>query len=220
MLFPRALALVPLLALASGLSCARAQGGHGDAARLAQAQAALTDASGAADVRGGNAFSLRLYQALAKQPGNLFVSPLSVRVALAMAAGGAQGKTLAEMAAALGLEGEGDAPHAALGALLSDLAAASGPGHELVLANRLWGQQGYGFLPAFLGLADTFYGGGFSPADFKRQAEQERTRINAWVAEQTRTRIQELLPRGSLDDQTRLVLTNAVWFKGEWQTRF
>jgi serine protease inhibitor len=93
--------------------------------------------------------------------------------------------------------------------------------YELRVANALWAEKTYPFAPAYLETIHKFYKtGGAFPADFKGNPEGERQKINAWVEEQTKGRIRNLIPPGSIDDLTRLVLTNAIYFKGEWAAPF
>jgi serpin B len=92
-------------------------------------------------------------------------------------------------------------------------------GFQLRIANRLWGQQGFQFLPAFLDVIRTNFGADLGVVDFK-QAEAARKTINAWIAQQTDDKIQDLIAAGVLDEQTRLVLTNAIYFKARWTHEF
>ena len=88
------------------------------------------------------------------------------------------------------------------------------------VANRLWGQEGFDFRPEFLATTRESYGAELAQVDFARQAEPARRRINAWVEEQTQGKITDLIPPGVLDAMTRLVLTNAIYFKGDWAEPF
>ena len=93
--------------------------------------------------------------------------------------------------------------------------------YELRVANTLWGEKTYPFQPSYLETIHRFYrSGGAFPANFKGNAEGERQKINAWVEDQTNKRIRDLIPPGCLDEQTRLVLTNAIYFKGQWSEPF
>jgi len=106
---------------------------------------------------------------------------------------------------------------------MSEVIGATKPGaggYELVTANALWGQQGYDFLPDFVSLTQKYYGAGFNAVDFKNQTESARLTINSWVSEQTKQKINDLLAPGVLTDLTRLVLTNAIYFKGNWAVQF
>ena len=93
------------------------------------------------------------------------------------------------------------------------------PGYQLSVANALWGQEGYKFLDPFLHITQTHYDGGLRPVNFGA-SEAARKRINTWVEEQTHGKIQDLIPKGLLDSLTRLVLTNAIYFKGDWLSQF
>ena len=93
-------------------------------------------------------------------------------------------------------------------------------GYQLKVANALWGQQGYTFLDDFLKLTKDNYGAGFNTVDFKGATEEARQTINSWVEQQTENKIKDLIAPGVLKPETRLVLTNAIYFKGDWQTPF
>jgi serpin B len=179
----------------------------------------LTDADQAVVVEGNNAFAVALYHQLSHQAGNLFFSPESISTALAMAYAGARGSTASEMAKALHFTVPPGQLHPAMGALLRDLNATH-TDYQLNVANALWTQQGYTFLDQFLNLLKTDYGAGLQQVDFKGAPEAARSTINQWVEQKTQDKIKDLLARGSLRPDTRLVLTNAIYFKGNWQTQF
>jgi serpin B len=109
--------------------------------------------------------------------------------------------------------------HPAMGALLSDLNAPH-DGYQLRVADALWAQQGNTFLDDFLELMKDDYGAGFNQVDFKDATEAARLTINQWVGQKTDDKIKDILQPGVLTPQTRLVLTNAIYFKGTWQTQF
>ena len=166
-----------------------------------------------------NHFALDLYARLREQPGNLFFSPASISTALAMTLGGAAGRTEQEMLNVLRLRLEDERRlHQAFGAL-GRMLDGSGKGYQLSMANRLWGQKTYPFHPEYLELTRERYGAPLSQLDFAR-GEQARQTINEWVSEQTNGRIKDLIPPGLLNAMTRLVLTNAIYFKGAWQDEF
>jgi serpin B len=105
--------------------------------------------------------------------------------------------------------------HSAYGALQQQLRQAQNTrGLELNIANTLWAQQGHPFLPDFSKICRSEYQASLDQADFRTGADGARTQINKWVAAQTKNKIQDTLPAGSLDDRTRLVLVNAIYFKG------
>jgi serpin B len=166
-----------------------------------------------------NAFAIDLYGQLRKQDGNLFFSPESISTALAMAYAGARGSTASEMAATLHFTLPPDRLHPAMGALLGNLNGAH-TGYQLRVADALWAQKDYAFLDDFLKLTASNYGAGFHPVDFKAAPDAVRLTINQWVEKQTDDKIKDLLPPRSVSSATRLVLTNAIYFKGDWQTQF
>jgi serpin B len=169
--------------------------------------------------RANNAFAVDLYGQVRDQPGNLFLSPYSVSTALAMTAAGARGETAAQMRKVLHLSLADDRLHPALAALSRALrGAGKDPGYELHVANALWGQKGFAFRDAFLELNQDSYGAGLEQVDFGKGEEARKT-INGWVKKQTRDKVPELL-QGELTADTRLVLTNAIYFKGAWVKRF
>jgi serpin B len=221
-----------ILALLAACSAPAANGG-GAQQSLAQsdkprdanpnvAPSALTQL--AADNR---AFAFNLYQQLRGASGNLFYSPHSISVALAMTYGGAAGSTAQQMAQALHFNLPATSLHPAFNALQLALASREKDPNDpkqtdfrLSVVNALWGQTGYNFLPAYLDLLATNYGAGMRMLDFKSDPEAGRKVINDWVASQTANKIQDLIPPSALDNATRLVLTNAIYFNAQWMTQF
>jgi len=173
----------------------------------------------AALAAGNNAFAIDLYGQLRKQDGNLFFSPESISTAFAMAYVGARGTTASEMATTLHFTLPPEQLHPAMGALLTSLNAEHA-GYKLRVADALWAEKDYTFLDDFVKLTASDYGAGFNRVDFKGAPEQVRATINQWVEQKTEDKIKDLLPPGSLTPATRLVLTNAIYFKGDWQTKF
>ncbi|UCC97649.1 MAG: serpin family protein [Phycisphaerales bacterium] len=193
-----------------------------------------TEAAKPSIVEANNRFALELYVRLRSQGGNLFFSPYSVSTALAMTHAGARGRTASQMAQVLHFPTEANdtsevAPvvldrrqfASAFGEIIKDLNnRGQKGGYTLTVANALWGQKEYGFLREFLELIDSSYGGRLNEVDFIGAAEASRKTINAWVEKQTKEKIRNLIPRGLLDSMTRLVLTNAIYFKGNWARQF
>jgi serpin B len=169
-------------------------------------------------------FAVDLYKALGTARSNLVFSPASISIALAMTYAGAGTTTATEMATTLHFTMPPDRLHPAFDAL--DLALTTPPAGSdpnafaLTIANTTWGQRGFSFLPTYLDLLAQDYGGGLRTVDFAAAPEPSRTAINAWVSEQTDRRISQLLPAGSIDSSTRLVLTDAVYFHGDWRKPF
>ena len=176
---------------------------------------------GAALVKGNSEFALDLYARLRARDGNLFFSSYSISNALAMTYAGARGPTATQMAAALRFPMDGDRLHQSFAKVNRDVnAAGSKGGAELLVANALWTQTGLATLPAFQATVKDLYGAGLTPLDFKRAPEKARITINAWVEQQTRDRIKDVIPEGVLKSDTRVVLTNAIYFKGKWKYAF
>ena len=179
--------------------------------------------SGAADqaeaVAGSNGFASEIYRQLRSRPGNLFFSPESISTAFAMAYAGARGETAAEMARVFHYTLPPDRLHPAMGTLLADMNAPH-PDFELHVSDALWAQKDVNFLETYLKQVESAYGAGFHPVDFKVAPDAVRGTINRWVEQQTKDKIKDLLPPGSVNSGTRLVLTNAIYFKGSWVDPF
>ncbi|MFH2019298.1 MAG: serpin family protein, partial [bacterium] len=170
-------------------------------------------------VTGNNKFALDIYAQLRNQEGNLFFSPYSISTALSMTYAGARGETETQMAKTLHFNLEQKRLHPAFAQLVRNLIAEK-KGYQLNIANALWGQKGYGFLELFLQITSQNYGAGLHEIDFAGNTEDARKTINDWVEKQTQDKIKELLKPGVLDSLTRLVLTNAIYFKGNWVSQF
>jgi len=204
--------LLRVMPLFCGLSIA-VQAGVGFAAGAEAPQSAVAT--------GNNALALDLYARLRGEKGNLFFSPYSISSALAMTCAGARGDTAAQMAKALHFDLEPEKLHAAFGRLTSELNEVGKKlDFELRVANALWVQQGYRLLADFLDLTKSAYGALPHDVDFAKATEAARQTINRWVEEQTKDKIQNLIPPGTLSAAARLVLTNAIYFKGRWASEF
>jgi serpin B len=178
-------------------------------------------------VDGNSEFAFDLYQALSEKEGNLFYSPYSISLALAMTYAGARGETEQQMADTLHFMLSQDRLHPAFNALDLELASrgegAEGKdeeGFRLNIVNAIWGQQDYKFLDEFLDALAENYGAGLRLLDFINAPEQSRITINDWVSDQTEGRIKDLIPQGVIDAMTRLVLTNAIYFNAAWLNPF
>jgi len=178
-------------------------------------------------VEGNSAFAFELYQALKGEEGNLFYSPYSISVALAMTYTGARNETAEQMADTLQFMLEQERLHPAFNWLDAELAkrgegaeGKDGEGFRLNIVNAIWGQKDYSFLSAFLDVLAENYGAGLRILDFINETEQSRVAINKWVSDQTEGRIEDLIPQGAIDALTRLVLTNAIYFNAAWEYPF
>lgn len=178
-------------------------------------------------VHGNSAFAFDLYKALSAKDGNLFYSPYSISLALAMTYAGARSETEQQMANTLHFILPQDRLHPAFNALDQELASrgqgAKGTdekGFRLNVANAIWGQQDYRFLGDFLDVLAENYGAGLRLLDFSKVPEECRITINNWVSDQTEGKIKDLIPQGVIDELTRLVLTNAIYFNAAWLNPF
>jgi serpin B len=171
-------------------------------------------------VRGNTEFALALYQKVRTVEGNLFFSPYSISTALAMAYAGARGNTETQMAQALHFVLKQEQLHPAFAFLEAKLRDLQREGHiQLRVANALWPQKGYALQDEFLALSNLCYGALVTGVDYRDVGTACAT-INAWVEEKTEGKIQDMIPSGLLDAMTRLVLVNAIYFKGNWASQF
>jgi serpin B len=178
-------------------------------------------------VNGNNTFAFDLHRQIRSGSENLFFSPYSISIALAMTYAGARDETAHEMAGAMQFYLPNDSLHPAFNYLDQQLAARGegaqgkdGEGFRLNVVNAIWGQKGYAFRSEYLDVLARNYGAGLRILDFENQPEPSRVTINDWVEEQTESRIKDLIPQGAIDSLTRLVLTNAVYFNAAWQSQF
>ena len=173
-------------------------------------------------------FALDLYQQLETMDGNLFYSPYSISSALAMTYAGAEAKTAEEMAAVFHFVMEEDRLHPAFNTLdqyLEGLAKQEIPDDlgevfQLNITNAIWGQKDFHFESDFLDTLATNYGAGLRLLDYIQAPEESRVTINDWVSDQTEERVQDLIPQGAINSDTRLVLSNAIYFKATWLESF
>ncbi len=178
-------------------------------------------------VGGNSTFAFDLYQTLKDADGNLFYSPYSISLALAMTYAGARGETAQQMANTLHYTLSQNLLHPAFNSLDIELShrgqGAKGKdekGFRLNIVNAIWGQKGFKFLAPFLDILAENYGAGLRPLNFSSAPEDSRVKINDWVSDQTENRIKNLIPQGAITPLTLLVLTNAIYFNAAWQYPF
>jgi serpin B len=178
-------------------------------------------------VEGNSAFAFELYQALREQDGNLFYSPYSISLALAMTYAGARNETAEQMADTLQFLLDQNSLHPAFNWLDAELAGRGegakgkdGEEFKLIIVNAIWGQKDYVFLSSFLDVLAENYGAGLRLLDFITETEKSRVTINDWASYQTEGRIKDLIPPGVVNELTRLVLTNAIYFNAAWEYSF
>jgi len=160
--------------------------------------------------------------------GNIFISPHSISIALAMTYAGAAGNTASQMRTAMSFDLDDAALHEAFNSL--DLALdergsesvdePTGDAFELSVVNAAWGQTGYQFVQAYLDTLAQNYGAGMWLLDFLNDPDGSRVSINDWVADESHDRIVDLLPEGAISAATSLVLTNVIYFKASWLKKF
>lgn len=169
-----------------------------------------------------NAFALDLYGRLAAaEDGNFFVSPYSISAAMALPMLGAGGQTSAEIRAAMHYPEFDSQLHTGMGRLEKSIDSRAVPDTlDLSTANALWAAKSLEISRRYLAHLDRFYGAGLERAGFRSDPETERVRINSWVEDQTRGRIRDLFPAGTITPETRLVVANAIYFKGLWAMPF
>ncbi|KAF1372808.1 hypothetical protein PFLUV_G00253710 [Perca fluviatilis] len=171
--------------------------------------------------KANNTFSLALLKKFGDddKTENIFYSPFSISSALAMVMLGARGNTATQMSECLKTKDCQDDVHVSFAQLLSELNKAGAP-YALSVANRLYGEQSYQFVEDFLGKTKKHYNAELETVDFKAGSEAARLNINSWVQKQTQDKIKDLLGKGVVDSLTRLVLVNAIYFKGNWNRQF
>ncbi|MEX0712623.1 MAG: serpin family protein [Pirellulales bacterium] len=168
-----------------------------------------------------NRFALDLYGEMAKrEQGNLFFSPLSISTGLAMAYAGAGGRTRSEIADVLHLSAPEPELHRSFAALRRDVHSPDAASWRLLLANRIFAQHDYDFHPEFFDLLAGHYQAEPARVDFAADTAGARRQINAWVREQTRGKIKDLVPDDVLSGSTRMVLTMAIYFASDWDHQF
>ncbi len=181
------------------------------------AQPELPNASAA-----NNAFAFDLLKKImATDKGkNILLSPYSISTALTMAYAGTRGSTAEEMAAVLHYAASGENVHEAFHILTRSIEESTREGCQLHVANALWGQQDYRFRKEFLDLIARYYSGGFNEVDFIGKPEKSIETINDWVMKNTAGKITKLVGAGNIDTDIKLLLTNAIYFKGDWASQF
>jgi serpin B len=178
-------------------------------------------------VSGNTEFAFDLYQSVRDQENNLFFSPFSISLALAMAYAGAEGKTREQMASVLHYRLPPEDLHPTFNGLDLMLIKRGdqvdpelGTGFQLNIANSTWAQRDHHFLQEYLDLLAENYGAGVRLTDFVNASDEARRAINEWVSDETQGKIEDLIPPGAIDTLTRLVLANAIYFKASWLNTF
>lgn len=189
-------------------------------------QPQLADDSGAtpegiiSQIDASNQFALEFYSNIRdSEDGNIFYSPYSISTALSMTYEGAKGETADEIQSVFHFS-ENDSERRSSAAAIYNQLNQWGSEYQLNTANALWIQEDYPVFDEYKETVEDYYAGKASNVDFKRDTEQARQTINSWVEEKTNYKIKDLFSQGTLNEMTRLVLTNAIYFKGTWEKQF
>ncbi len=214
------IAVVGLLTIHSGVIAVAEESSQTESETIPVVPSGVLSAEQRALVAGNTQFAFDLYRILHQQGGNLFFSPYSVSLAVAMVYTGAYGATEEQMASVLHSKfAPYDLPPV-FGALKSELTKRGAMGFQLFLANSLWWQEGYELRQVFLDTLRKRLGATVEALDFSTTPEKARNTINEWASREAGQQIKELLPQGALTPLTRLVLANAITFQATWQERF
>ncbi len=170
-------------------------------------------------VEANNKFALDLYLEYKSEEGNIFFSPYSISTALAMTYEGAKGQTAEEMQSVFYFPKDDTIRRSGYANLYNEINKKDKK-YKLHTANALWAQKDYPFLEEYFKIVEEYYKGKVTNLDFEKDPESARATINNWVEDQTNNKIKNLIPSGLLNTLTRLVLTNAIYFKGEWVKQF
>ncbi len=170
-------------------------------------------------IEANNKFALDLYSRYKMKEDNIFFSPYSISTALAMTYEGAKGQTAEEMRSVFYFPEDDDERRSSYANLYKEINK-EGKEYKLNTANALWAEHSFQFLDEYFNIVEEYYGGKVTNLDFKKDPEGSRIIINDWVEDKTNNKIKDLIPAGLIDPMTRLVLTNAIYFKGEWVKQF
>jgi len=224
------LSLLPIIIILNLVSCAQPSSLPVEFLQSSKPRITEPDVSESdltTQVSGNSYFAFDLYQPLREGNDNLFYSPYSISLALAMTYAGARGETARQMADTLHFNLNQDRLHPVFNSLDIELnkrgegaRGKDGEGFKLNIVNAIWGQKDYKFLSGFLDIIAQNYGAGLRPLDFASELEKSRLTINNWVSDQTNEKIEDLIPQGVLNPATVLVLTNAIYFNAAWQYPF
>ena len=176
-------------------------------------------------IEANNKFTIDLHKALRNDQNftskNLFYSPSSLSIALAMTYMGAKGDTAGQMAQALHWKAiPQEQLHSEEKQYLHALQETNEQGNELLVANRLFAQKGFSLVQEFVEGTQKYYKAEIAMVDYQKDAEGARKEVNGWVEEKTKQKIKNLIPEGVFNSRTRLTLVNAIYFQGFWQNQF
>ena len=169
---------------------------------------------------GNNEVALALFRESLDDRGNMFFSPFSVRTVLGMIGMGARGETAAQINKVLLLSSSSETNQFALADTIHRLNGSGGGKCEMAVSNSIWMQIGMSLQAEFMEIIDRFYRGSVNAVDFRHDAEVAAATINRWVEETTRETLRAIVSSESLNPDTRMILVNAIYFKGLWEQPF
>ena len=185
---------------------------------LPESKPKLSDIKNVVDAN--NQFALDYYSKLkSKDSGNIFFSPFSISSAFVMTYEGAKSETAEEMRSVFYFPEDSNLRRTEYASIFDELNKGDKK-YKLSSANALWAQQDYQFSKDYFDNVEKYYSGKATNLDFKKDPEGSRITINSWVENQTNEKIKDLIPSGLINTMTKLVLTNAIYFKGEWVKQF
>lgn len=170
-------------------------------------------------VNANNSFAFDLYSEYKDSNDNIFFSPYSISSALAMTYEGASGKTAEQMQSVFGFPSDATIRRPSYASIYNQLNKADS-GYTIGMANALWVDKKYTVQSDYLDVVSKYYGGQATNVDFKNETEKTRGQINKWVEDKTNNKIKDLFPMNSIQNTTKLVLANAIYFKGSWLDEF
>ncbi|MFH1978118.1 MAG: serpin family protein [Candidatus Aenigmatarchaeota archaeon] len=170
-------------------------------------------------IEANSLFASDIYDKYKSEDGNLFFSPYSISSALSMTYEGAKGQTAEEIQAVLHLPDDKNKIRTDFKSINNELNKADKT-YKLTTANALWAEEDYVFVDEYFNVVDEYYDGEVNNLDFKTETENSRVAINDWVEDKTNDKIKDLIPAGTLNSATRLVLINAIYFKANWSSQF
>ncbi len=170
-------------------------------------------------VEANNQFAIKFYDKIKDNKGNLFYSPYSMSMAFGMMYEGAKEKTASEIESVFNFPTDDDTRRGAMARIYDELNNYD-EDYKFTVANALWIDENYKLLEDYTKNVEKYYGGVAKNVDFSRDITKSTEIINSWVEDKTNNKIKDLFPQGSLSENTKLVLTNAVYFKGTWKFEF
>lgn len=171
-------------------------------------------------VAGNNQFAFDLYAQIKDGKGNIFFSPYSISMAMAMLYAGARGNTAEQIADVMNFAPNDEEFHYAFKALRDMLKAINDSENiDIAIANSMWAQILYPFEEAYIALIENYYNAEIFHVDYLHRGRETTDRINHWISQNTKELIPEFF-KNTLDPRTIYMLINTIYFKGTWLSEF